>query len=396
MTVHHDQGSRHAGHAQDRHRGHSGQEPRPAGPPVAGAGQWVCGKRRPGRGVQAAACRALRPGTPAPPLTMPWPGLPLAAPPCAAPRRASRPGSRRPPVPSGAVPSDSVPPDAVPAAGAAAPAAGPPGSARPGRGGRCHSPGGAIRSSGGDAVRACGRAHSTGMTRSGGAARGLGGAGRPAGGAAAGTRSMAWNPETGVSVPSPDRSWPSGSPRPFEPGVRPGGVLGAAGPKRPASLRPVRPAPHPGRQPVQRHRERPAGRERPHRRAVSQCVPAASCPYAPAASSSGNGGGEKGGMSVSEVAAMYSLKDPLLKSGAYSSKGSAGYSGGRFLPAPGRAPIQAERLPVLRKGRRAARTPRNGCKTHPPGKWHARYRKSTPVPALGPRCRSPALPACRY
>ena len=57
------------------------------------------------------------------------------------------------------------------------------------------------------------------------------------------------------------------------------------------------------------------------------------------ASSSGNGQGEKGGMSVSEVAAMYSLKDSLLKSGAYSSKGSAGYSvAGSACPGPGSDP----------------------------------------------------------
>ena len=258
---------------------------------------------------------------------MPWPGLPLAAPARPAPPAAGLPAV---PVPSGALPSGSVPPRGV------APAAVPPGPAGPGRAGRCHSPGGAIRSPGGDAVRACGRAHSTGMTRSGGAARGLGGAGRPAGGAAAGTRSMAWNPETGVSVPSPDRSWPSGSPRPYEPEVRPGGVLGAAGPET-SGIAPAGAAGSSSRGTTgsasSGASRRPGTSSSP---AVSQCVPAASGPYAPAAGSSGNGGGEKGGMSVSEVAAMYSLKDPLLKSGAYSSKGPAGYSGaGSCLPRAG-------------------------------------------------------------
>ena len=87
---------------------------------------------------------------------------------------------------------------------------------------------------------------------------------------------------------------------------------------------------------------------------------------------------------------MNSVNDPLEKSGALFSRGvTKAYSACPWSASgPGCTGASA-----TRKGYRAARTPRNGRKTHPPGKWHARYRKSTPVPALGPRCRSPALPA---
>ena len=192
------------------------------------------------------------------------------------------------------------------------------------------------------------------MTRSpGGAAvgpgdvaRGLGAAGRPAGGAAAGSRSTARNPETGVSVPSPDGSWAPGSPRPYEPAGGPGRAPGGAPPGTACSPSPGAPGAAPAGAACSSSPGTPGaapagaacsssrgasgvpspGTSAPPPPPVSQGGSAASCPYTPVGRSSGNGGGEKGGMSVSEVAAMYSVKDPLLKSGAYSSKGSSWYS----------------------------------------------------------------------
>ena len=176
-------------------------------------------------------------------------------------------------------------------------------------------------------------------------------------------------------------------------------MLGAAGPKAwpcmprlPRRRRRARPAPHPGR-----HRFSSSGASGSAGSVlIARRQPVRACGFRPV-SARGRLLRQWRGRKRRNVGFRSGrdefVKDPLLKSGAYSSKGSARVFRGRVPPAPGRAPIQAERLPVLQKGHRAARTPRNGCKTHPPGKWHARYRKSTPVPALGPRCRSPALPA---
>ena len=72
---------------------------------------------------------------------------------------------------------------------------------------------------------------------------------------------------------------------------------------------------------------------------------------------------------------MNSVNDPLEKSGACSLGVTSVF---RLHLARLRSRLSRIRGPGKVTG--PHRTPRNGRKTHPPGKWHARYRKSTPVP----------------
>ncbi len=225
---------------------------------------------------------------------------------------------------------------------------------------------------------------------------------------------MAWNPDTGVSAASPDRSLPESSDSPRR-GSRacPGPASSSAhrGRKRPASRRWERQAHPDPRCPAHGHRERPAGRTRgrpaqvagsvrpiraqdiwrPGDGRVRRWLPVSALGHRVRQWLSRKGGdvGFRGGRDE------FRERPAAVGRGIFREGVIRVFRGGFRLPRAGIRVQAAPPLPVPRKGHRAARRLRNGGKTLPRGNGMpviaSPHRSPLSVPALPRPARSPIL-----